>query len=77
MAEEKRVKFLSVSVKVSTYKILQMGAIILLAAGAVLSYLYLREHSRWVLRNLWWICLAGIAGEIIEGALLLKKAKKE
>ncbi len=76
MANEKIVDYLFIKMKVSNYKKLAAGCIILLAAVAILSYIYLRGHSGWALRNLWWICILGVIGEIIEVFIALKKAVK-
>ncbi len=76
MADEKIVNYLFIKMKVSNYKKLAAVCVIFLAAAAILSYIYLRGQSAWILKNLWWICILGVIGEIIEIFIALKKAVK-
>jgi hypothetical protein len=77
MNNDKIINYLGIKMKLSTYKILQVCAVVLLTGGAVLSYIYLRSNSIWLFRNLWWICAAGCVAEIIEAATVIKKSAKQ
>ncbi|MCL0049430.1 hypothetical protein M1N13_03985 [Dehalococcoidia bacterium] len=74
MENEQRVKYLFVNMTVTNFKKLQVVLIVMWIIGMFLSYVLLRDHSFWIFRNLWWICIIAAVGETIESFIALKRA---
>ncbi|MCP4375911.1 MAG: hypothetical protein GY794_07030 [bacterium] len=77
MYEEMRVKYLGLNLKYSTYLKLQGLLVVLCIIAALPCFLYLKDHSRWILRNAWWCCLVVAFLEVVESVVAITKAKKD
>ena len=77
MAEEQTITFIGITLKRSTYKMVQAVCILGLAGLAAICYWLFRESDFAPLRYLWIICAVGAVLEGIEAAYVLNKPHKQ
>jgi len=72
---EQRIKYLGLDMTIRGYKRLQIGIIGMWLLGALLLYIFFRDHSNIYLRVAPYVCIFIAIAETVETMLALKKKR--
>jgi|GEM_PF-5664311 len=69
------VSYFGLRINAGKYKALQICGIILALLGSATTWISLRDHAHFVVRNLWWIFALIAVGETIETIWMLRRRR--
>ena len=77
MSDEVRVRYLFVNMKLSKYIAISAITVAATTAGAVVTYLTLRNSPLWPLTKIWMVLASAVPCLILEAWIAVRRAKRE